>query len=180
MDEPSYRDTIRIFYIHGRYDNPESIILTERDYTNRYQEGSLATKCLWFIAATKQVVFIGFGFRDFDLLSAFRQVRGEFGGGDPRHFALVGIKPKEEGIICRNYLRDKFGIEPIFYEIIEEKHKEHNKLHERIIKILGDIGLTPSLPNGVGFKYDSIVEDVEQLQEYITKAYELVKSGKSK
>ncbi|OGW12934.1 MAG: hypothetical protein A3G93_13880 [Nitrospinae bacterium RIFCSPLOWO2_12_FULL_45_22] len=177
MNDPLYKDTIQIFYVHGRYDSQDSIVLTERDYTNRYHEGNLAIKCLWLIAATRQVVFVGFSFQDFDLLSAFRQVRGDFGGGDSRHFALVGIEPNKDRIIRRNYLNDKFGVEPIFYDIIEGKHDELDKL---VIKILGEFGLKTSLMDVIEPKHDSIDEDVRRLQEYTTKAYDQIKSGKSK
>jgi len=47
MNDPLYKDTIQIFYVHGRYDSQDSIVLTERDYTNRYHEGNLAIKPGW-------------------------------------------------------------------------------------------------------------------------------------
>jgi len=112
-----------IFYLHGRFDSPSNnIVLSERDYARRYKEGNLASKAIWMTAAIKNVIFIGFGFEDFDLLNIFREVKWELGNEkDPRHFAIIGLKPNEDTIHKRNYLLDKYGIQSVFYEVKVER-----------------------------------------------------------
>jgi len=116
----SSNDNIRfILYLHGKYDSrSEDIILSERDYAKRYRKGNLASKALWMIAAIRHVIFIGFGFEDFDLLNIFREVKWELGNEkEPRHFAIIGLRPNEDSLHKRRHLLEKYGILPIFYEV---------------------------------------------------------------
>ncbi len=108
-----------VFYLHGKYDSPSgNIILSESDYAKRYKEGNLASRALWMTAAIRHVIFIGFGFEDFDLLNTFREVRWELGNEkEPRHFAIIGLRPNESRVHRTNYLKEKYGILPVFYEV---------------------------------------------------------------
>jgi hypothetical protein len=59
-----------VFHAHGRYDHPESIILTEDDYGALYTN-SQVTRPIWALAQTRQFVFFGFSLEDFDLMRGF-------------------------------------------------------------------------------------------------------------
>jgi len=147
-------DTRYIFYLHGRFDSPtETIILSERDYGKRYKVGNLTSKALWMAAAIKNIIFIGFGFEDFDLLKVFREVNWELGAeNEPRHYAIIGLKPQEDGITRQKYLLEKYGIQPVFYEIKIKKGEvcesckrslspdEEN--HDNLIDLISEIANT--------------------------------------
>jgi len=127
-----------IFHIHGRYDEKDSIILTESDYMGLYAESEFALKVIWSIIASFYMCFIGFRMSDLDVLSIFRRVRWDFGRGDTRHFAIIEVNNLEERKITRMYLRDKFGIEPIFYELKEgtgNLYVEEEKIIDQLLDL---------------------------------------------
>jgi len=126
-----------IFHIHGIYNKPDSIILTEKDYMKLYFEEELANKILWSIISSFRMCFIGFSMKDLDLLSIFRKSRWDFGRGDPRHFAIMGAETIPKRITTRIYMKDKYGIMPIFYNTKKEegeKHKEQEDMIEELAK----------------------------------------------
>ncbi len=114
-----------VIHIHGRYDSPDSIILTEKDYMKMYFEQETIYKILWSIISSFRMCFIGFELGDLDLLSIFRKSRWDFERGDPRHYAIID----EENIVKKRqshrlYLREKYGIEPIFFAKQKKKNAE--------------------------------------------------------
>lgn len=115
LNDINQQDTRYIFHIHGIFDKKESIILTEKDYINFYTKDDLAQKILWSIISSFRMCFIGFSMSDLDLLSLFRRTRWDFGRGSPRHFALINEDNLEARRTKRIYLRDKYGIDPIFF-----------------------------------------------------------------
>jgi len=108
----------RLIYLHGRFNRPESLVVSERDYTDRYQGDVSTLSSLWALAAMKPIVFLGFSLSDLDLMAVFRNIRSQVGGGDPRHFAIIGLHPEKQESGLRRYLRRKYGIDPVFYEIL--------------------------------------------------------------
>ena len=125
-----------VIHIHGRYDGPDSIILTEKDYMKMYFEQETIYKILWSIISSFRMCFIGFELGDLDLLSIFRKSRWDFDRGDPRHYAIID----EDNVIKKRqtrrlYLREKYGIEPIFFAKQKKKGSEWAEQEATIEKI---------------------------------------------
>jgi hypothetical protein len=119
------RDAPRsLIYLHGRIDDLSSIILTDRDYTQRYLRSDSTVKKLFAIFAMRRVVFFGFSLADPDLMAIIRQVTGALGFEAPRHFAFMGMRPGDEREVDRKRLNRKFGIEVVFYN----KENRHERL----------------------------------------------------
>ena len=134
IDDPSYDS--RIVHVHGRYDQPESIVLTERDYAGRYIEGAKTYEMLWALGVTHPLMFIGFSATDFDVMAFFRAVRAILGPEGPEHFILYSLRPDQDGAACRRMLRGKFGMNPIYYEAPQiQGHSDHSAVETLIGEI---------------------------------------------
>lgn len=105
----------RYVYLHGRFDEPEETILTERDYLSRFVVSADTLPKLFALLATQRVVSVGFSLSDMDVMGVFRQVHGHMGAGETRHFAILPLDPRQDEGLVRRRLGGKFGVEPIFY-----------------------------------------------------------------
>ena len=107
-----------VVHIHGRSDQPQSIVLTHRDYVRRYVETMEYVEKLSILFATLRLVFVGFGLEDPDLRFILRQVNSRFGAGDVQHYAVLGFNRANEAQaqIERERLERQFGIASIFYD----------------------------------------------------------------
>ncbi len=143
INDPTQQGNRCIFHIHGVYGKPESIILTEKDYINFYSREDLAQKILWSIISSFSMCFIGFSMSDLDLLSIFRKTRWDFGRGSPRHFAIINENNLEARRIKRIYLRDKYGIDPIFFSKQDDNQDPFIE-EEKILGRLLDLETTTS------------------------------------
>ncbi len=131
----------RIAHLHGRFDEPDSIILSSEDYSNFYGfamsavEGklkddipkwSLHRKFLWSVLATRRIVFIGFSMNDLYLNTMLDFVcRDLWRWNESIHFAVMSIsqiKADETKEKAKKLKRD-FGIEVVFYEDIDDSHR---------------------------------------------------------
>lgn len=106
-----------VLHLHGRYDNPAGIILTESSYAARYMRSDDARNKLFAIFLTQPVVFIGFSVTDPDLNHLMREVNARLGAGQPQHFALIGYKVPQQRERIRGRFLGKYGIAPVFYQI---------------------------------------------------------------
>jgi hypothetical protein len=141
----------RIVHVHGRYDEPENIILTEEDY-GRYVGSAVLDEFWRVVPAAARLVFFGFGFGDLDLLHSFRRRRMLLGNGhnhgDTRHFAVLPLEdPKRDGVRTVE-MRMRYGVEPIFFQHRKNgSFAEYDELISRLQQEIGAIG-TP-LPEEV-------------------------------
>lgn len=108
--------TRRIVHVHGRFDEPQYIILTEGDY--RTYVRSVVLDDFWrVVPATGRIVFFGFGFEDFDLLYTFRRRMALRGNNQVnlRHFAVMPLDnlAREDAVAVS--MRMEYGIEPVFF-----------------------------------------------------------------
>lgn len=104
-------------YLHGRYDRPESVILTERDYQRAYFRTSGNTERLAGIFLFHPVLFVGFSLTDPDLMALLRQAN-TLSFQSARHYALIGLSSKREKdarYVERARLRRKYGVNAIFF-----------------------------------------------------------------
>jgi hypothetical protein len=137
----------RYVYLHGRIDQgsarpASSVILTDRDYTRRYLRDDRTVRKLFAIFAMRRVCFFGFSLTDPDLTAILRQVAAALGYERPRHFAFIGVKTEAEKELHRKRLRNKFGIEGIFYT----KENNHGRLEQVMRVLLRSCGVTVSEP----------------------------------
>lgn len=125
----------RYVFLHGRFNDPDSIILTEEDYRNSYVSDSSFIMRLYAILALQRIVFIGFSLADIDLLAIFRQIKTHAGPGRPRHFALLPRQSTENIASQRRKLIEKYGIQPIYYSWSED----HSELGRMISKLAANL-----------------------------------------
>lgn len=121
----------QLVYLHGRVSEPESIILSDRDYTRQYLRSDATVRRLFALFAMQRVVFVGFSLDDPDLVAILRQVTGALGYEEARHFAFLGVKPGAPRETDRKRLRNKFGVEAIFYD-----SSDGHRMLERLMRAL--------------------------------------------
>jgi hypothetical protein len=116
--DPLYRR--RYVHLHGRWDQPQGIVLSDADYMRRYVQSDDTPKKLFAIFALRRFVFIGFSLSDPDLMAVLREVAARIGGGQARHFALVGYRRGESLEMHRNRFMGKFGVAPVFFDTTDD------------------------------------------------------------
>lgn len=124
-----------IFKPHGDANNVKSIVLTRKQYRNLMPHGSLHTamETLRILLMTRNVVYIGFGFRDPD----FSYVRDTLGnlyqGVTPAHYAIMAdISPKEQ-----NFWQQHDGIHITSYKTT--KSNIPSIKHKTLLKLLDSL-----------------------------------------
>ena len=130
----SRKQVRRYVYLHGRYNNPAELILTEEDYQRRYLQSGNAETLLTALFASYQFLFVGFSLTDLDLMSIFRRVVAQLQIEEAPHFALMPLYPSDDPIAVRRRLDSKYKIEPIFYPVT----KDHGRLHD-LVRRLGEL-----------------------------------------
>ncbi|WP_437672233.1 SIR2 family protein [Sorangium sp. So ce131] len=108
----------RVVHLHGRWDDPRTVVLTERDYISRYVSSESTNRMLFGLFAVQPVFFIGFALGDPDLIALLREVQASLGPGLPRHYAILGLKDWNHEPAIRRRLEGKFGVSPVFYPIV--------------------------------------------------------------
>ena len=112
----------RLVYLHGRMGETLNVVLTDRDYAERYLRNDSTVRKLFAIFAMQRLVLFGFSLRDPDLSAIMRQVAAALGYDRARYFAFVGLKagdgetPGEDREIERRRFRQKYGVDAIFYD----------------------------------------------------------------
>lgn len=131
-----------LLYLHGRYGEPEKVILTESSYAGRYMRSDDARNKLFAIFLTQPVVFIGFSVNDPDLNHLMREVNARLGSGTPRHFALMGYEVEDERELIRSRFLGKYGIAPVFYQLTRTRTPDGKKTiedHGHVVDLLAAI-----------------------------------------
>lgn len=157
------RMTRRIAHLHGKFDPPDSIILSVKDYEKAYglklpinqeqrdRDWTLRRKFLWAIFATRRVVFIGFSMRDPYLNKMLETVSTDlWEWGKSTHFAIMSISlqnadtDKQEAKLLKN----KYGVDTVFYEDLDGSHLRLDHLVSEISKVCeseGQSTITPAI-----------------------------------
>jgi hypothetical protein len=151
MDSPDYPR--QIVHLHGLYSDPtETIVLTEDGYRRLYRDSPLFEHLLWLLAATKRIVFLGFGFKDSDFLTAMSNAARDMGRDAQReievgnwtgHFAILPIKATDDDVPMRQDHNERYFVEPIFYQLVEEADDPHARFLPLINGISHELGLPP-------------------------------------
>jgi hypothetical protein len=137
-----------VVHLHGRYDVPSQVILTEESYVRRYVESEDARRKLLAIFMTNPVVFIGFSMDDPDLSQLMREVAARARSGGRTHYAIMGYRTTDERDAITRRMEMKFGVRVVFYSI-PRASEDHSNL-TTLLKYLktGTIQPQPSPPSG--------------------------------
>jgi len=119
----------RIVHVHGRYDEPQRIVLTERDYV---EYRSPSSTLFWSnISTTGHLVFFGFSFDDVDLLHGLRDARNIL-QADVRHYVVTELDDSSREEECAMTMQVKYGIEPVFFLRVGNDFRGYNTLIGRL------------------------------------------------
>ena len=152
MREMDGRDYARqVIHLHGMHsDASEFIALTEQGYRRLYRDNQWFTNFLWLLAVSKRLVFMGFGFQDFDLLSSLRDATRDIQDNGLCHFAIIHLRPQDDDGPIRTQLNDRYLIEPVFYEVLgDDEHADHRGFVELVNGLSDELGVTASAPEAV-------------------------------
>lgn len=139
----------QVAHLHGRFDSPKSIVLTESDYRRCYGLGlrsaadeagrqapdwTLHCKFLWTLLATRAAVFIGFSMDDPYLERMLQTVvKDLWRWDDPPHFAVMALsadrKPAKDKA---RLLRSDYGVAVVFYDNSDSRHSGLDSLVQEI------------------------------------------------
>jgi hypothetical protein len=115
------------------------VVLTDQDYVDRYARSVDAHRKLFAIFATQRLVFVGFSLTDPELAALLREVHVSITAGSARHFALLALKEDEDDTLERRRLKQKYGIDAIFYPFTPN-HSQLDRLVEALKRGDGDYG----------------------------------------
>ena len=146
------RMTRRIAHLHGKFDTPNSIILSIEDYYSAYglrlptdhvqgnSEWTLHRKLLWGVLATRRVVFVGFSMEDPYFDNMLETVSTDLWRWNKSiHYAIMGISAEDRKDIQdskdkADRLKSKYGVDTVFYEVLEKSHKRLEQVFTDIVK----------------------------------------------
>lgn len=151
LDPVDWRDTKRVnrflleqrpkdsenrpcFHLHGVYDVPDSVVLTESDYRMRYYRSDEHRQRLFLMLFQRRFLIVGFSLEDADLKYIFREQAATLDVRSPKHFAIL---PYEDARDSRERLLNKtielklrYSIEPVFYPVKKRAANPHAALLE--------------------------------------------------
>lgn len=157
-----------LFHAHGSLDDPESIIISGRDYERLNLSGSEHyRKFLQAIFSPPyRVLFIGFGFRDPDLNLLLTQVRQAWRDWHNPPYAVIEVEDPDEPDHVNDGKLRRLGLQPI---LIPAKGTRGAATHEwlaHILELLGRSqvrgvwgGLPPMLLDGLVKTLFSVLEN---------------------
>jgi hypothetical protein len=138
----------QVAHLHGRFDSPKSIILTESEYRQCYGHGlttapgeagqapnwTIHRKFLWTLLATRAAVFMGFSMDDPYLKRMLQTVvKDLWQWDDPPHFAVMALsadrKPAKDKA---QLLRSDYGVAVVFYDNSNGRHSGLESLVQEI------------------------------------------------
>ena len=167
------RMTRRIAHLHGKFDIPESIILSVEDYhkvyglrlsanqVQRNSEWTLHRKLLWAVLATRRVVFVGFSMEDPYFNKMLETVSTDLWRWDKSiHFAIMSISPEGSKSSKSNTdrLRREYGVGTVFYE-------DTDNLHQGLEQIIDEIDEACEVRNQSTADQVDWLEEVNQRME---------------
>ncbi len=153
-----------VVHVHGRYDDPHNIILTQKEYADFYHRSPEA-EALWnMLPIIRRCVFFGFSFTDKDLTEGFNLSnfnRAQRGHPQVVHFALVPMGEPEREPALRAWYSSTYGIDPVFFDGVDAKFTGYSVLIRDIAKEFE----TRAEPSRVGLDGGAPAEVVHVQQE---------------
>lgn len=115
-------NTPYILKLHGSYDNPNSIILTEQQYTRQYKNSSDFINVFKYFWACKTFLFIGCGLEKDYLIEQINSLAGS--QTDIWHYAIVEMPKTENRRKKKEVELTRLKIRPIWYP-----NGQHNSVY---------------------------------------------------
>lgn len=110
-------------HLHGTAKNARTIVLSEKDYLDRYVRSAETYRKLFAIFATRPVVFIGFGMSDPELKRILRDVQATLNTDESSHFIILPLKKSDvTPEVIRRHMCEVYGVEPVFFPAEGEIH----------------------------------------------------------
>jgi len=119
-----------VVHLHGCLDDPESMIITTKDYLEHYSSKEVET-FLRYLFEKKTVLFLGYGLEEIEVLEYILR-RGQVAtrtGNEPyRRYILQGFFNAEMALfeLLREYYRESFGTELIGFP------KDYKNYHQQV------------------------------------------------
>jgi hypothetical protein len=127
-----------LIYLHGRFsDALDGIAFTTDGYESVYRESFEILMTV--IAATRRVVFLGFGFEDERLLAAFSRTASALADATLCHFAVKPFENIEDEAAVRKQYRDTWNVEIVFYDLTPE---DDRGAHAGFLDLIADIAVS--------------------------------------
>jgi hypothetical protein len=120
-----------IFKPHGDIEQVESIVLSNKQYDDLYENGNkfYTYRALETLLTTRNVVFVGFGLTDPDFMRIMGKIRSEFRTNLYTHYAIM----PDVSQIEKEYWYENYGIQILSYATKEtEKGRDYSALLEVI------------------------------------------------
>lgn len=156
-----------VLHVHGFWKTPAKIILSSRDYADRYgilgpvaaageplaaparPLDTLHRKVIWSLLTMYPIVFIGFSVEDpaFQLMLKFVHEDFKLAPHPPAHFALLGARTDDDRE--QHYQRLKrFGVMPVFYPVLTspDGSPDHSALDALVEELGARVGGPPAAP----------------------------------
>lgn len=109
-----------VFKPHGDIEQIESIVLSNRQYNELYENGTrfYTYRALETLLTTRDVVFVGFGLTDPDFMRIVGKIRNEFRTNLSNHYAIMpDVSPPE-----KEYWANNYGIQILSYATKKTKN----------------------------------------------------------
>jgi SIR2-like protein len=125
----------QIVHVHGRYDEPENIVLTFNEYTAFYHRVPMATTFWNMVPIARKCIFFGFSFTDEELTEGFNLRnfnRAHRQAENVVHFAAIALSDPDKEPALRSRFAAEFGIEAVFFNGMDAKFTGFSNLIQRI------------------------------------------------
>lgn len=135
-----------IFKPHGDIRDADSIILTNSDYCNMYENGGryYAHRTLDTLLATRNVIFIGFGLTDPDFLRIMDRFRNDYKQSIVEKYAIMPDVSGEEA----DYWRETYGIHILSYgTVLTENGRDYSSIF-KVLRELAPAGKKSGFSSG--------------------------------
>lgn len=132
-----------VFKPHGDIMDGDSIIFTNSDYRDMYENGGryYAHRTLDTLLATRNVIFVGFGLTDPDFLRIMDRFRNDYKQGVAEKYAIMPDVPAEE----MNYWKAAYGIQILSYDTIPAVNGRDYSTIFKVLRELAPAGKKNSL-----------------------------------
>jgi hypothetical protein len=103
-------------------------------------------KLLWHLAASRTLVFFGFGFMDSDFLESLKKTARDMRDCGNCHYAVVGLRSDERDQERQIFFNKSYLIEPIFYDVgINHDDHDHDGFAMLIRRIADALSITDAI-----------------------------------
>lgn len=133
-----------IFKPHGDIEQVESIVLSNKQYDELYENGNkfYTYRALETLLTTRDIVFVGFGLTDPDFMRIMGKFRNEFQTNLCTHYAIM----PDISQIEKEYWAENYGIQILSYETEETKDGRNYSTLLELLDSLATKSRKPIMP----------------------------------